>query len=835
MNIQPPITLETITNAGRWLGDRPWLAVLAGAAVLAWIIATDLLHGWRHRRLSQGATLLTIAPPPQVDTSSSGAWWQALSGVLIPSPLRRIVYGTPHVVFEYTWQGRHLQLRLWVPGTVPAAAVQSAIRTAWPGATVTAAPAAAPIPASATVATGGRLHTRLPDVLPLRTEHAIDPVRGLLAAGAETHPGEHTVVQILARPAAAGRVRNARRAAHAIRTGQVPPSGGNLLARMLFAPLMWLIEMFLPGPASSNSASQAQRRDPTYDRDVRLILDKALSGPVFEVDVRYIVATPTGAGKPDRVVRERLRQRLNGLAHAVASAFSAYSGRNSLHRRKLARPVTVAALRRMSSGFLASIDELAALAALPTDLAVPGLQRARAKTAPAPVAVPSGGGGTKPLGVAQDGGHKVAMPVASGSEHIHLIGKTGSGKSTLITHMVLDDVRNGRGAVVIDPKGDLVNDILSRLPDDVADRVVLIDPAQDAHPCFNPLDGDDQQLAVDNIVGIFGKIFHRFWGPRIDDVLRVSLLTLLKHDGVTLSAVPPLLNSDQFRARFTAELNDPAGLHGFWTWYDSMNPGQRAQIIGPVLARLRAFLLRDFVRATIGQPKSSFDLGKILDGGLLLARLPKGVLGDDTCRILGSLLIAKTWQAATARSALPEQQRRPAMIYADEAHNFLNLPSPVGDMLAEARGYRLGMLLAHQDLSQLPRDVAAALHANARNKIFFNVAPDDARVLARHVEPELDEHDLSHLDAFTAAARLVIGHGELPAFTFTTPAPATARESTYALRQALAAAHPPQPPAKWDVIARGVSRDEQQRRSQRTARRAGGSGGTDTDSNNGQR
>jgi hypothetical protein len=181
-------------------------------------------------------------------------------------------------------------------------------------------------------------------------------------------------------------------------------------------------------------------------------------------------------------------------------------------------------------------------------------------------------------------------------------------------------------------------------------------------------------------------------------------------------------------------------------------------------------------------------MGAVLDRGLLLCRLPKGVLGEDTVRVLGSLVVARVWQAATARASQPESSRRDATLYVDECHNFLNLPGSVADMLAEARGYRLSLVLAHQDLPQLPKDVAAAASANARNKIYFTVDPKDARDLAAHTLPELDEHDLAHLDKHTAAARLVIAGRETPAFTLTTREPPPAAGHAARIRAACAAA-----------------------------------------------
>jgi hypothetical protein len=194
--------------------------------------------------------------------------------------------------------------------------------------------------------------------------------------------------------------------------------------------------------------------------------------------------------------------------------------------------------------------------------------------------------------------------------------------------------------------------------------------------------------------------------------------------------------------------------------------------------------------------RSSFDMSTVLDrGGILIARLPKGQLGEDTARLMGSFVFASVWQAATARARIPEQQRRDAVCYVDEAHNVLNLAGSVGDMLAEARGYHLSLVLAHQNLTQLPRDTQLALSANARNKIYFSCSPEDAHQLARHTVPELDEHDLSHLDAYTAAARLVVDARETAAFTLHTRPPLAKVGETTALRQAVARIEPDQPSA----------------------------------------
>ncbi|MFI1996795.1 type IV secretory system conjugative DNA transfer family protein [Actinoplanes sp. NPDC020271] len=790
------------TDLAHWIVARPWLGIVAAALIVAGVFGHDQLLNWRHRRFVTSARWVTIAAPPEVTAEAAAAFWTTLVGVLTPSVWRRRIYGYPHVGWEYTWTGRALTIRVWVPGTVPPGAVEAAVRAAWPAATLTVADADAPIPAEVGEQAGGAHWPQHADVLPLRVEHDADPLRALLSAGAEVWHREYACVQVLARPASARRVRAARRSAATSgghQGGRPDPAtrAAAGAARLAIEPLLWFLEVFLPGPSrtrtpTNSTAGRSADRDPVAGAEARTVVDKAVRVPHFEIAVRFAVAAQPDKSPPTPERAEEVRRRLAGLGHTIASAAAAYTGPNRLRRMKMPHPVATLAARRLRRGFLATVPELAGLAALPQDLAVPGLDRARAKAVPAPVQVPSGGRGVKMLGRSQVGNHKVGLKVVDSRQHMHIVGKTGVGKSTLLLNLILGDIKAGRGTVVIDPRGDLINDILDRLPASYANRIHIIDPDQENPACFNPLDDQgDVHLAVDNLVGIFAKIFQGQWGPRMDDTMRVACLTLMRHAKPTLSLVPSLLQDRQFRGRFTQGLDDPDGLGGFWLWYDGINEQFRGQVIAPVLARLRAFLLRDFVKSVIGNAHSSFDMGKVLDGGVLLCRLPKGQLGEETSRILGSMIVARVWQAAIARAGIPEDQRKDATLYVDEVQNFLTLPGSVGDMLAEARGYRLGLVMAHQDLAQLPKDVAAAISANARTKAIFNVDPADARELSRHTKPEVDEHDLAHLDVFTAVARMLVDNRELPAFTFITNPPSEPDGEPTAIRQACAAANGP--------------------------------------------
>jgi hypothetical protein len=590
--------------------------------------------------------------------------------------------------------------------------------------------------AQPTITVASELVLSGPEWFPLGGGERPDPLRLVLGQLAALADDEQALVQVVARPATAREQRRLLAAGKRIRAGQ-PTSR-----------LLRLLELVLPGQARPRPTL-----DPTVSPDVRAVLEKA-SHPLFRCVVRLsVTAASKGAAR--------------GRMHGLAGAFAAYEGRVGLRRRRLHAAERKLRLRTLGRcGYLLSVPELAALAHLPADGPVPGLLRAGARQITPPPGLPASG---KPLGVGASG-TGVVLAVADARYHLHLLGPTGVGKSTLIARLVLDDLTAGRGAVVIDPKGDLVEEILARIPDGHEQQVDLLDPLDPQPPGLNVLEGPDHDLVVDQLVGIFRRVYERFWGPRTDDILRAGLLTLLETGtGATLADVPRLLTDPHWREQLLDALEDPVGLEPFWEWYDGLGDSVRAQTTGPVLNKLRAFLLRRPVRAIVGQQRSTIDVARCLDQGrLLLVRVPKGTLGEDTSRLLGSFVVARVWQAALARAARPEQARPDCALYVDEVHNYLNLPTPLEEMLAEARGYRLSLCLAHQHLGQLPKETRDALSANARTKVYFQLSPQDAQALSREVEPELAAHDLAHLPRYTAAVRLCHAGETGPAFTLTT-------------------------------------------------------------------
>ncbi|KAA9375976.1 MULTISPECIES: type IV secretory system conjugative DNA transfer family protein [Microbispora] len=744
------------------------VALVVAVALSALAMMRGALARVRHAWLKPGARLIEISSPPECDPKAALVFWSQLIGLLRPA-WKRALHGQPHLAWEYLADEAGIRIRMWVPGVVPPGLVEKAIQAAWPGATVTTRPSEPSLFSGFQVA-GGHLVLGSAEHFPLKTDHASDPIRPLLTAVSGLRSGEQAIVQILARPATGRRLRRAHRAAAALRGAPTSSPIGQVLDEL--------------APMSGHARpGELTRMFPERAEQVRAILTKSGQSR-YQIALRYAVTSIA----MDEVTRERLR----GQAHTLAGVFAVFtSGHQYLRRRRLPRPASVLALRRMDGGYLLSVSELAALAHLPWDADAPGITRASARPiAPSP-AVPRGGapGTVRMLGDADSGpARPVALTVADARHHVHVLGATGVGKSTLLASMILSDAEAGRGALVIDPKGDLITDVLARLPGSAVGRTVVFDPQDPARPpAINVLAGPDPAFAVDSIVTIFHRCFSSAWGPRVDDLLRSTCLTLTKVLGprATLADVPRLLTDSAYRTRVTARLDDEL-LRGFWDSYQALTPAGQASVIGPVMNKLRAVLLRPFIRRALTSPATTVPIGQLLDrGGLILARLPKGILGDDAARLFGSILLAHTWQAATRRATLTETDRRDAALYIDECHNFLNLPGHINDVLAEARGYRLSLVLAHQHLDQLPADLREALSADARNKIYFSVSPKDAGELKTHTAPLVTPYDLAHLGAFQAVARLVATGQQTPAFTLRTrPLPPVVPGREAAIRQA---------------------------------------------------
>lgn len=356
-------------------------------------------------------------------------------------------------------------------------------------------------------------------------------------------------------------------------------------------------------------------------------------------------------------------------------------------------------------------------------------------------------------------GRDLGLSIEDALFHLAVVGPTGTGKSTLLANLIRQDIAAGRGVVVIDPKGDLIDDVLARIPAGRVKDVVLIDPADREYAVgLNPLamHVNTAELVADQVLSTFHGLYESSWGPRTQDILHASLLTLAGRGDATLCELPALLTSPTARRRLRAGVRDPIALDPFWAWFESLSDGERQQAISPVLNKTRPILLRRNVRTIVGQAAPRFHMAEVFSHErIVLVSLAKGLIGAEAAALLGSLVIAELWQATLGRAAVPADQRSPVIVYADEFQTYTRLPTDLADALAQSRGLGLGWVLAHQHLGQLPTTLRAAVLANARSRVIFQLASDDANVVARSSAGALTADDFERLPRHEVYVQLV--------------------------------------------------------------------------------
>ena len=334
-------------------------------------------------------------------------------------------------------------------------------------------------------------------------------------------------------------------------------------------------------------------------------------------------------------------------------------------------------------------------------------------------------------------------------EHTMLLGPTGAGKSTAMLHLALSDIRAGRSVLVIDPKTDLVTEILERIPEERKGDVVVLDPSDASPVGFNPLSlPGDPSLITDSIIAVFQEIFKDNWGIRSADILSGALLTLAQIKGSNLLWLPQLLTDEAFRRETTARVHDPIALQPFWRHFEAMRDTERRNEIAPVQNKLRQITYRPGLRSVLGQSEPKFTLADLFyRRRIVLVPLNRGLIGAESARLLGSLIVGLTWSLALSRANLAPEKRHMVSVYIDELQDYLALPTSFSDALAQARGLGVAYTVAHQYRGQLPADIKAGIDANCRSRIAFGMNSDDARDMAAQA-PALEALDFMTLPRY---------------------------------------------------------------------------------------
>lgn len=343
--------------------------------------------------------------------------------------------------------------------------------------------------------------------------------------------------------------------------------------------------------------------------------------------------------------------------------------------------------------------------------------------------------------------------------HIYLLGKTGTGKSTLLETFMRDDLRNGRGFALIDPHGDLVKRIRERIPAERKSDLIDFDvPDPDQPYGFNPLaniPASKRSLAASGLIQVFKHLWADSWGPRLEYILRNALLSLLDVPGSNLSDILRLLTDSSFRAKVVPQITSKQ-VREFWTKEFDRYPDRfRVEAISPIQNKVGAFLSNPLLRKILTAPEKALTLRKIMDERkILLVNLSKGSIGEDIANLLGSLLISRFDLAALSRANIEENDRGDYTLYLDEFHNFTT--QSLSFMLSELRKYRLALVLSNQFLTQVVPQIRDSILGNVGTIIVFRIGAIDAEYIANEFAPDFKPTDFTNLANFQIYLRMMI-------------------------------------------------------------------------------
>jgi CxxC-x17-CxxC domain-containing protein len=348
-------------------------------------------------------------------------------------------------------------------------------------------------------------------------------------------------------------------------------------------------------------------------------------------------------------------------------------------------------------------------------------------------------------------------------QHMYVLGKSGTGKSVLLSNLIVQNIQNGEGLCVVDPHGELVEEILHLIPEHRVKDVIYFNPADtDFHIGFNVLQLDDpkyKHLVASGLMGIFTKIWANAWSSRMEYILNNAILALLDTPGTTLLGIPRILVDKDYRQMIIGNLKDPV-VKAFWVHeYEQWRDQFRNEAIAPIQNKVGQFLSTSIIRNVVGQPRSTINIFDIMnDGKIFLVNVSKGRVGEDNSALLGGMLITKIQLAAMERVRIPENDRKDFYLYVDEFQNFAT--DSFANILSEARKYRLNLIIAHQYTAQLENKdgskVRDAVFGNVGTMIIFRVGADDADFLEKEFEPEFTAQDLVNLPNYHVYLKLMI-------------------------------------------------------------------------------
>lgn len=599
----------------------------------------------------------------------------------------------------------------------------------------------------------GRVALQRSAHLPIATykELEADPMQALTGALAKIQGTDAAVIQYVLQPASKRVSTKAQRAARRTVRGKQSDVGTK-------RTLIGDAQEFIPKSKKEREKKQQESVQLTQRTQQRVeLVEQKMAQQQFNVNIRIGVSTRQ-ADDAERVY------------NAIAGAFSQYDLPDvntvkvvSLGKSKTFLRDLIFRVPREKTSVVLGTTEIASLFHFPLPTtATPNILWRGSKVAPSPAQLPQDG---ILLGVNRYRGIETPVYFSEGDRrrHMYLIGQTGTGKTTLFLNMIVQDIQAGRGVGVIDPHGELIEDVMLHIPPQRHGDVILFDPKDRERPLgFNILEVKDEaqkDLVVNEVVQILQKLAARLnpesIGPMFEHYLRNALLALAEDPSATLIDVPRMFVDEPFRKQILSKTVNPT-VKQFWEkeFAQSQKGQLSADMLSYVISKLGRFISNEVVRNMIGQATSSFDVREVMDQKkILLCNLSKGQLGDINSDLLGFVLVSKIQIAALGRGDLPEDQRHDFYLYLDEFQNFTT--DSIATILSEARKYRLDLNLTHQFIQQLDDKIKEAVFGNVGTVVSYRIGVDDAEYLAQQFEPVFSEYDLLNLERFTTAIRLL--------------------------------------------------------------------------------
>lgn len=761
----------------------PYILLVAGilivSFVLAWRAARRLEGGNKSSEIANGV-LLSISLPRENEKLPVAAeqMFASLHGILAFTPEVQ-----EHLSLEMASSGDIIRFYVYTPVAFKNF-VQSQIYAQYPDAEIReAVDYAKSIPAGSFVS-ATELALDKEFIFPIKTfrDFEVDPLSAITSSLVAASKNEHIWVQILIRPVEDFWQDRGHEYVEMVREGVSPVTlspqdiiidvgksimslGGNAMTQIMKGPQ----------PYEEPRGGQQYVRLSAGKELTLKMLENKLSKIGFETKIRLVAVSDTKEGAESCL--SGLLSSFKQYATADLNSFGAdpeSPGPETLVKQYQERIFP----EREAGNFILTTEELASIYHLPNiSVETPTISWTGAKKGEPPLNLPTAGSTIVGQTIYRDTSTRFGINKTDRRKHMYIIGKTGSGKSTLLKNMIIQDMRAGEGVAVLDPHGQLIDELLDFVPESRIDDVVMFNPADADYPiALNMLelvDPKQRTLMGDTLVDVFKKYFADSWGPRLEYILKNCILTLLEVPNTSLLSVTRLLTDQDYRKHIVGMINDPQ-MKMFWNEeFARMERNERliTEAISPIQNKVGQFLNSELIRNIVGQPRSSIKVDEIINSGkIFFVNLATGRIGANNTALLGAMIVSQLQFAAMRRVDIPEASRRDFFLYADEFQNFAT--DSFATVLSEARKYRLDLILTHQYIEQMPLAVKDAVFGNIGTLICFTVGPTDAHFLEREFDPVFLENDLINLGRYEMYLKLQIDDTQSQPFSAVSLAPA---------------------------------------------------------------